>query len=119
MLFMQKVGPLIHVICSSIPPLVLSSIQWLALILLVFLCMQVQAQSLDAQPNIEWPLLEPSGGTYAAFRSYFHLWLVSQVFGGPLVSPQGYDDELEVTWGGSRLAGFAQAGRPKSCRPAR
>ena len=68
---------------------------------------------MDAQPNIEWPLREPSEGTYEAFRSYFHFWLVSQVFGGPLVSPQGYDDVLEVTWGGASPAGLSQATRPE------
>ena len=68
--------------------------------------------TLDDQPNIERSFREPIGGAYEAFNSYFHFWLASQVFGGPLVSLQGYDDEWQVFWGGSRPAGLSQADRP-------
>ena len=37
--------------------------------------------SLDDQPNIEWPFWEPIGGSYEAFRSYFHFWLASKCLG--------------------------------------
>src|SRR6185312_2527537 len=80
-LFMWKVGHSIHMTSSSIPPLVLSFIQWLALVPLVFLCMQVQMQPLDNQPNIERTHRQPIGGAYEAFRSYFHFGHVSKCLG--------------------------------------
>ena len=67
-LFMWKVGRSIHVTSSSIPPLVLNSNQCVGI---GSPCVSLHAggsPTLDDQPNIEWPLRKPIGGTYEAFR---------------------------------------------------
>ena len=114
---MWKVGLLIHVKSSSIPPFVLTSIQWLALFLFVFPCMHVQVQAWMIIPTSNGHFGSPLEGHMRPFGLTFTVGLAClQVFGGPLVSPQGYDDEWQVFWGGARPAGLVQAGRPKSGR---
>ena len=66
---MRKVGPLIHVTSSSIPPLGLT-------LGIGPFCVSLHA---GAHPihgcsaNFEWPLLEPIGGAYETFRLSFAL----------------------------------------------
>ena len=79
---------LIHVTNSSIPPFVLTSIQWLALILFVFPCMHVQVQAWMIIPTSNGHFGSPLEGHMRPFGLTFTLGLPPSVWGSIGESPR-------------------------------